>query len=88
MKVQLELDMDLSARAVFRNDEIKIMVTGSIPYNGRNANASVEGASEKVTSLFIKAFEALLAEKQEQVTKLAQAAHAECVTVAARMGEL
>lgn len=88
MKVQLELDMDLSARAVFRSDEVRVEVIGSMPYGERKANASLEGASERVISLFIKAFEALLAEKQEQITKLTQAAHAECVTVAARMGEL
>ncbi len=89
MKVQLNLDIELSAKALFRKDKIELVVTGSMPYSGRVANASVEnGASEKVVGLFQKAFEALIAEKQEQVAKLTQAAHAECVTVAARMGEL
>ena len=60
-----------------------------MPYgNGRIATTTTEGASEKTAALFIKAFEVLLTEKQEQIVKLTQAAQAEALTVAARMGEL
>ncbi len=89
MKIQVEVDIELSAKAVYRNNQIKLSVSGTMPYgNGRTAGASVDGASEKVTEMFSKAFEALLKEQSEQVVKLAQAAQAESLTVAARMKEL
>lgn len=89
MKIQLELELDLSAKATYRDGQAKLSVSGSMPYGGsRTATATIEGSSDKTTALFIKAFEALIAEQQEQAVKLTQAARAECVTAAARMGEL
>lgn len=89
MKIKTEIDLSLSAKAVYRDGKILLSVSGAMPYaGGRIANATIEGGSEKTTTLFSEAFEALLAEQQEQIIKLTQAAQAETMTVAARMGEL
>lgn len=89
MKIQVETDIDLSAKAVYRDGQVKLSVTGSMAYgNGRQASASVEGASTKIIEMFIKAFEALVNEQKEQAVKVTQAAQAESLTVAARMKEL
>lgn len=88
MKIKTEVEVILSAKAVYRDDQIRLSVDAAIPYAKRQAAASVEGASDKVLKMFDGAFKALLEEKQNEAVKTAQAAHAESVTVAARMGEL
>jgi hypothetical protein len=88
MKLKTEISIDLAAKAIYRDGNVLLSVSGAIPYANRQASGSVGGASKEVTEMFTKAFKALLAERQEQVVKVAQAAQAECLMAAARMGEL
>lgn len=88
MKIKTEVQLDIDAKAVYRDGKLKVSVTGSMPYANRKASGTVEGASKETLDLFKVAFDALLAETQEQVVKVTQASVTEATMVAARMGEL
>jgi hypothetical protein len=91
MKVQVELQIEIAAKATYRDEKVSVSVSGTMPLtegSGRSATATVEGASDKVTALFQKAFEALMAEQQDQVITRARVASSEALATAARMGEL
>jgi len=89
MKVQVELDISLSAKATIKDNSIDLTVSGSIPYGkDRQVTGQVKGASKKVSKMFEDAFAALLAEKQDELVKVAQANQAEAIIAATRMGEL
>ena len=92
MKVQIELELDISAKAIYRDGEIALSVTGSMPLvpgQDRQASATVEsGFSEETLELFRAAFEAVIKETQSRVMTVTQVASSEALSVAARMGEL
>lgn len=91
MKIQVELELNISAKALYRDGKVSVSVTGSMPLTetgGRDVSATSEGASKKTLALFQEAFEALITEKQEMVIRQARAGSAEALGVAVRMGEL
>jgi uncharacterized protein YabE (DUF348 family) len=91
MKVQLGFELDISAKATYKDGKVNVSVSGTMPISERSdrqVTATVEGASKKTQDLFKEAFEALIAEQQEQVVKRARAGSSEALAVAIRMGEL
>lgn len=89
MKVKTEIDITISAKAVLRDDTLKLAVSGSMPYGERAANATVDtGFSEQIYKAFEDAFDLLLAETKDLIVIKTQAAHGDALTVAARMGEI
>jgi hypothetical protein len=89
MKLQTEIDIDITAKALYKNGAVHLTVTSFMPYgDGRQAQATIRNASDKVEALFIKAFDELIKEQQARAVEAIQIARAECMIVAARMGEL
>lgn len=92
MKIQVELELDISAKAVYRNGEILLSLTGTMPLASgqeRNVSSTMDNDfSEKVVGLFDKAFKALIEENQEKLVTITQVGASEALSVASRMGEL
>lgn len=92
MKVQIQLDIDISARATYRDGEVSLSLTGAMPLapgQERQVSTSISsGFSEKTLDKFKAAFEAALAEQQEKLITVTQVGQSEALAVAARMGEL
>lgn len=89
MQVQIDVSIGIAAKAVYRDGAVKLSVSGSMPYGDRTATASIEeGFSEEVNAAFGAAFDLLLYETKKQIVARAQAAQADSLAAAARMGEL
>ena len=89
MKVQIDLEIDISAKATYRGGRLDLSVSGTMPYADRSATATInDNVSRETQDLFTQAFEALISEQQAKVVQAAQLARSEAMTVAARMGEL
>ncbi|HXV42412.1 MAG TPA: hypothetical protein VEC96_05080 [Anaerolineae bacterium] len=91
MKVTVELDLSIIARASYKDGRVQMKVTGAMPLGDgldRTASQSITGASEEVEALFKQAFEALLEEQQEKVVRVTRVAASEALAVAARKGEM
>jgi len=89
MKVQIDLEIDISAKAIYRNGKLDLSVSGTMPYANRSATAIInDTVSRETQDLFTQAFEALISEQQARVIQATQLARGEAMTVAARMGEL
>lgn len=85
----VQIEFDATMKAVLRNDEMSLSLTISMPYgDGRKVSVSVDMFSDETTDLVRQALQAAVAEGQEQGLKLAQAATAEAIAIAARGGEL
>lgn len=92
MKVQYELELDISAKAVYRNGKVELTLTGTMPLaQGQNRSVSStidKGFSKKTLELFKDAFEAALSEGQDKLVLVTQVNASEALSVAARKGEI
>lgn len=91
MQIQIQLELDLQAKAIYRNGQIVASTSAILPItegSERKVTSTVEGCSDKTLALFEKAFEALLKEKQDKAIQLARVQAGEALAVASRMGEL
>lgn len=86
MQITTTVDIDISAKAVYRDGKVAVSLSASSPYDGNKRQVSVNlDVSEE-------AFEALFAEliesNQDILLQKLEAGRSEAITVAARMGEL
>lgn len=92
MKVQIQVEIDISAKAVYRDGAVSLTVTGSMPLapeQDRAVSSTIDvPLSESESEAFAELFEEAIDTIQAKLLQRVQVGQSEALTVAARMGEL
>lgn len=88
MIIQSTVEIAVTAKAVVRDDTIKLELTASAPYANRQATATLNITDEKIISQLEKVMAKAIEAHGEEVAKLAQVNAAQAMVAAARLGEV
>jgi len=88
MKVKTTFEMHLDVKAVFRDGVLKLQVSARAPYGTREAGITLDDFPKEVTEQFETLFSNLIESVKDDMVLKAQAAQAQALTVASRMGEI
>lgn len=90
MEIITTVEAGVSAKAVFRDGEVKLSLSASSSYGeGRAATVSIEeGFPKEALAEFEALFTALIEANQDLLVQKLEAGRSEAIMAAARMGEL